>query len=36
MALLDLLLRALSRVRHLIGGRSRQREIESGPGYPVW
>jgi hypothetical protein len=36
MALLDLLLLVLSRLRHRIGGRSPDREIESGPGYPVW
>jgi hypothetical protein len=36
MALLDLLLRALSLVRHRIGGGSSDGPIESGPGYPVW
>jgi hypothetical protein len=36
MALLDLVLRVLSIVRHRAGGRSPDRPIESGPGYPVW
>ena len=36
MALLDLVLRGVSRVRHLIGGRSGDKPTESGPGYPVW
>jgi hypothetical protein len=36
MVVLDLLLRAVSRVRHLLGRRSASRRIETGPGYPVW
>lgn len=36
MALLDLVLRTVSRIRHLIGGRRAEKPIESGPGYPVW
>ena len=36
MLLLDLILRVVSRVRHALGGGSREKPIESGPGYPVW
>ncbi|MEA2474935.1 MAG: hypothetical protein QOE06_2850 [Thermoleophilaceae bacterium] len=36
MALLDLLLRSVSRIRHRFGGRPSEKPIESGPGYPVW
>ena len=36
MALLDLVLRLVSRVRHVLGGRAAEKPIESGPGYPVW
>ena len=36
MALLDLMLRGVSRIRHLFGRRAPEKPIESGPGYPVW
>jgi hypothetical protein len=36
MALLDRFLRVVSRLRYLIGGRTTQKPIQSGPGYPVW
>jgi len=38
LALLDVLLRGVSWIRYvLVGGRGRdEREIETGPGYPVW
>ena len=36
MALLDLVLRLVSRLRYVAGGQAAQKPVRTGPGYPVW